>query len=205
MSKQITWARFPADDELTMFLCMKHYLMGLRDKDPDKGHRHWVLPPKDGCACIICRVAELEAELAKANQCARFERYSAHAQAELEAQLAKAKVDRNKMHRRAQQAEAALPQYREMMTLAKEQRTGRFMPALMASNVIRQAAEIEELKAQRDKLGDVLQSVEDAQQSYACDCGECIDCEICQALAEWETWRQATEPQPLNPEPSEQP
>ena len=65
MSKQTTWARFPGDDELTMYLCMEHYVMGRADKNPDRGHRHWVLPPRDGCACIICRVAELEAELAK--------------------------------------------------------------------------------------------------------------------------------------------
>ena len=67
MNKQITWARFPADDELTMYLCMEHYAMGRKHAtiSGECGHEHWVLPPKEGCACIICHVAKLEAELAR--------------------------------------------------------------------------------------------------------------------------------------------
>lgn len=62
--ESVTWERYPTDDSLTMYLCMAHYLMGACDSDPDKGHRHWVLPPKDGKACIICDAVKMRTALA---------------------------------------------------------------------------------------------------------------------------------------------
>jgi hypothetical protein len=60
--------------------------------------------------------------------------------------LTEARERLNAMHRRCQQAEAALPEWKEIAALSREQRTGRFGPALAASSVIRAEEENAALK-----------------------------------------------------------
>jgi len=58
--KQV-WARGVGGERdgntLVLYLCYEHYLMG--DAKGDGVHHHWVLPAKEGCACIVCQHAAL--------------------------------------------------------------------------------------------------------------------------------------------------
>lgn len=73
--------------------------------------------------------------------------------AELEQKLNEARDTNARLNRRAQQAEAAAAEWREVAAMTKEQRTGRFFPALAALSLSKAWEENDQLQA---LVGEIL-------------------------------------------------